>query len=433
MSISYAKVFIDQIKPDPSYVSVIDEDKQWSSSTSIGDFEILEAEFNAVYFPLVQNPRPGFGSLNYLTEQGDDWSDSPTLNPSLPDKKRYSYGRRGTERYGSLDLYSGLVIKQTVAETDGDFNIYNVKTHNDISEYCLAKYIEGEVLIEETELPSNDIIVYQYNFVVFSRPKAFSYKNPVDTDVSIRLANYVFPLNSGTVTLSLGGENKSGLEVTPFYSGLGGFDATWYNNVLFDYDEQVDVVWTVYDTAIPPNLITIKYWFRTLKDLVGPRISNIYPLDDSTGVAVNTCISFDIEDFELGVNIDSLELYVNNIEIPHSSMTIEEIDRGYSVSYCTTTDYLYGDVIAVSIYVEDSSPDKNSLFHVFSFTTKESDKPLFISGSPREFSDRVTMETDVGVIVSDGGAGIGDSDTYLEIDGVKQEEATKLPIIYRQS
>jgi hypothetical protein len=189
----------------------------------------------------------------------------------------------------------------------------------------------------------------------------------------------------------------------------------------------------VYDTAVPPNQITIKYWFRTLKDLVGPRISNVYPVDNTVDVDVDTCISFDILDFEMGVNINSLELYINNVEIPQASMTIDELNKGYSISYCTTTSYLYGDVIPVSVYVEDSSPDKNSLFHVFSFTTKESDKPLFIDSTPREFSDNVTIETDVGVVVSDGGSGINPDSTFIEIDGVKQEEATRLPIIYRQS
>jgi len=434
MVLNYSKVFIDQIKPDSHDVGVIDSDFNWSGQTDVREDSIKYGTYNSIHYPLARNPKPVNSCENYFTANKDDWSDSPLLNPTLSDSKRYSYGRNGFVRYGKLDNYSGLVIKQILAGTDGDYNIYDDNISSSVNEECLDKYITGSTLMEETERVSNDVFVYQYNFVVFSRPKAFSYKNPIDTDVSIRLANYVFPLSSGTVTLSLEGENKTGLEVIPFYTGLGGFDAKWYNNEVFDYDQQVEVVWTVYDTAIPSNLLTIRYWFKTVKDLTGPRISNVSPADDSVDNAVSTCISFDIEDFELGVNINSLELYVNNVEVSHSDLTITLLDNenGYHVSYCTENDFLYGDVIPVSIYVEDSSEDKNNIFFVFSFTTKESDKPLFIDATPDEFLENVSITTDISVVVSDGGAGIDKENTSLTVDGVEQVDQQMLPIVYRQ-
>jgi hypothetical protein len=298
----------------------------------------------------------------------------------------------------------------------------------------LEKNIEGSILMEETEQVSEFTTVFQYNFVVYSTPKAFSYKNPINTNVSIRMANYVFPLNSGTVTLSLDGEEKEGLEVVPFYGGLGGFDTTWVNDSPFGYNEQVDVEWRVFDEDTPPNEIIVKYWFRTVKDLTGPRITDVSPADDSIDNDVDTCVSFTIRDFELGVNINSLELYVNNILISNNSLTISEIlsGDGYEISFCPAENFLYGDIIPVSIYIEDSSEDKNSLFYVFSFTTKESSEPLLHDVTPNEFSSYNPTDTTVGVVISDGGSGLDEQTLSFTVDGEEESDLRKLPIIYRR-
>jgi hypothetical protein len=430
---NFSVVHVTQYKPDSYTTGVRDDLFQWESSIVERTFDEVCGEYNAVSLTRIQNPRPIAGVDGFLTDDPDEWSDSPALAPTLSDNLRFAYGRDGHARYGKLDVYSGVVINQILAGKEGSYNIYEELNKSSIGINSIVKYIDGSVLMEETEQVSNQLYVYQYNFMVSAKPKPFSYKNPINTDVSIRLSNYIYVLNSGTVTLSLDGEDKD-LEVVPFHGGLEGFDATWYNDKSFDYDDQIQVEWNVYDTAVPPNKIIVKYWFRTVRDLTGPRIYNVDPVDDEVSVDVNTCISFDVKDFELGVNINSLEFYVNNILVPLTDMTITVLssEDGYHVSYCPTTQFLYGDVIPVSIYVEDSSPDKNSLFYVFSFTTEVSSKPLLVENIPRAFDDDVSIETDISVVISDGGSGLEEESTALTIDGVEETEAQKEPIIYRQ-
>jgi hypothetical protein len=265
-------------------------------------------------------------------------------------------------------------------------------------------------------------------------PEPFSYRNPVDVDVSIRLSNYVNPLNSGTVTLYLEGEEKQNLTITPFYAGLGGFDALWTNNKEFDYDTQIDVEWRVFDEASPANEFVMRYWFKTVPDLTGPRISSMSPADNATGVSVDSCVQFVIRDYEETVNIDTLELYVNNqlAESPELVVTPVSTSDGYTVRYCPEKDFLYGDEVPVSVYVEDTSVSSNYLFHTYSFTTETSSAPRVVNTDPTACRKYKPTTQDVEVDIVDGGHGLDEDSVLFSVDDRVVPNPRKLPIIYRE-
>lgn len=386
-------------------------------------------EYTQIHYLLAQHPATVREGL--LTVDGEVWSDSPTNQPGLDDSLRYSYGRFGT-RYGRLDRYSGAVIRTTdfSVTNDGYTSLIDFSGSGYI--YRLAHDGSGWVVLEKLSVPSNDVYLYTYNIFSSATPPMFSYKNAVNTDVSIRLSNFINIIDQESFTLTLDGVSKP-VAVVPFTGGLGGVDVTWSNDFEFNYNSQVNVVWTFTDDAVPANSFNIAYWFRTVKDYIGPRISNMSPDDDSVDVSVSKCIRFDIRDYEVGINLDTFELYVNNVHVVNESITFTELSTGdgYSVYYCPTEPFLYGDEVPVSVYVEDLSDESNYLFHVYSFSTKSSNAPRFIDSEPMACRKYKPITVDVEVDIVDGGHGLDGDSIVLHVD----DEAVvfrKLPIIYRE-
>ena len=385
--------------------------------------------YTQIHYPLAQHPstiRDGA-----VTTDPDTWSDSQVSQPSLDDGLRYSYGRFGT-RYGQLDSHSGAIIRTTdlSVSNDGYTRAINFSGAGDI--YRLGHDSTGWVSLEKLSVPSNDVYVYTYNIFSSASPPMFSYKNSVNTDVSIRLANFINSIDQSSLALTLDGVSKS-VSVVPFIGGLGGVDVTWTNDTEFDYNAQVNVVWTFTDDAVPSNPFTISYWFRAVKDYIGPRISGLAPADNAVDISVSTCVQFDVRDYEVGVNLDTFELYINNIHIVNDDITFTELSTGdgYRVYYCPSDSFLYGDEIPVSVYVEDSSEEKNYLFHVYSFITESSLAPVFLDSEPAACRKYKPITVDVEADIVDGGHGLDGNSIILHVD----DEAVvfrKLPIIYRE-
>ena len=399
------------------------------------DVADYDFDYMVYHLSVVQNPTPraGASSSYYVTEDPETWSDSPTINPTLDDNLRYSYGR-GDGRLGKLDDYVGVVIHNSDFSDSGDYIVQNHTYSNYVSMSHLDNSLSVQHLMQNHSTPTGDVTVKQYDLILLASPEPFSYRNPVDSNVSIRLGNYINPLNSGTLTLYLGGEIKEDVSIDPFYAGLGGFDATWVNDREFEYNSQVDVEWHVFDVDSPANEFVIKYWFRTVPDVVGPRVSSLVPADNSTGTSVDTCIQFIIRDYECGVNIDTLELYVNNQEAVDSGLTISELPSldGYSIRYCPTESFLYGDEVPVSIYVEDMADQPNYLFYTYSFTTELSSAPKIVGMDPVPCRKYKSITENVEVDLVDGGHGLNDGSIMFSVDDKVVINPRKLPIIYRE-
>lgn len=426
----YAIVYVRQYSPDSNdgtlRQQVLAEDTDYYLRTS--DLS-ASVEYTQTHYPLARHPKTLRDGV--LTDDGEEWADSPTNQPALDDSLRYSYGRFGT-RYGHLDSYSGAIIR-IQNFTVANYGHSRTKTFDGVGDlYRLHNDSTGWVTIPKFSLPSNYDYVYVYDIFSSASPPMFSYKNPVSTNVSIRLANFINNIDQSSLGLTLDGESKS-VTVTPFSGGLGGVDVVWTNDQYFNYDQQVEVVWTFTDDAVPANSFEISYWFRTVQDYVGPRISGLSPADDDTDVSVTVCVQFDLRDYESSLNIDTLELYINNKHIQNSEITLTELSTGdgYRVYYCPPEPFLYGDEVPVSVYVEDSSEEQNYLFYVYSFVTESSLSPTVVSTEPMACRKYKPIDVDVEADLVDGGHGLDGNSIILHVD----DEAVlfrKLPIIYRE-
>lgn len=378
-----------------------------------------------------QNPMPrGHGPL---TTDRRSFSDSPDNNPDLFDQQRYAYGRpTGTaDNYGTLQNDHGQIMIQKEFEA-GDSASVN-QFHSFSGGHIWQR--NYQLSMPHTEVQNILVSAYtsieQFEFLLEARPVPYSIKNPVDSDVYIRLSNHsVYPLDPDTVTLRLDGVLKADLEVVPFFGGIGGLDITWHNDLQFEYGHRVDVVWEVYNTDSPPEKVKIEYWFSTVEDLIGPRISNRVPSDASTGISILSYIIFDVTDLETGVDISTLEVYINNLEVT-SGFTIVEIPNGYRVQCISEAPFLYGDTIPVVVKIRDKSEKRNLSFFVWSFSTEGSLAPVLINMDPSPCQTNVERIRNISFEIVDAGHGLDEDSVVMGIDNLVRSNLFIVPIIHR--
>jgi hypothetical protein len=183
----------------------------------------------------------------------------------------------------------------------------------------------------------------------------------------------------------------------------------------------VRVTWEFSDTDAPANQIVIDYPFYTTPDLIKPRIRNLVPSNRETDVPIAGPLQFELVDFEQDVDITTLKLYVNNILVTDGIDGVVEITRlvaenGYSVKYTPNEPWLYGDLIPVAVFVQDTSIHDNELFFAYSFTTVESLPPRMINLAPDACELNVSTRSDVKMTIIDGGHGLDKDSIKLSVE-----------------
>lgn len=418
----------------------------------------ISSDFTQIHLPAISNPFPRpTAPGGWPTENEQDWSDSPTAQPLLLYRHRFGWGRDRKEifpqpnrnldaitlgndgqRWGHLDGDSGLLMYEDIyARSDsGRIQEFAVKGVGRVLQTVLS-FSNSLRSIRQLGEIEGETDLKQFPFLLLAVPEPFSEKNPVDSDVFIRLSNFATPLASGTITLYLDDVLQSELTIEEFFGGLGGFDVTWSNSFQFDYDAQVDVRWDFRDSDVPSNRFIIEYPFYTVKDLAGPRISNLVPGDETSNFPINGTIQFDVEDFENDVNIDSLVLYVNGVRVVDGvTGTLDLVrfdnEKGYTVKYTPDEPFLYGDLIPVAIFISDTSINNNETFFTYSFTTSESIAPRLINIRPLPCATDVPVGTDISVDIIDGGHGFEVDSIVFTVNEVERTGSLLIiPVVHR--
>jgi hypothetical protein len=285
--------------------------------------------------------------------------------------------------------------------------------------------------------------VAQFQFIEDAVPAFWSEKNPVNTTIWIRLRPYAFSLNQSTLVfkvkeISYNGDTgyidvTSSCVVTTFDAGGGllGLDILYTPAANFHYNGVVYVSLEVYDVAPTPNIILTDYWFRIIPDYKAPYIDNEYPAREATDVSPSTNISFDIHDAGIGVDIDSLEFYVNN-RIKHP--TTSGISDGFHVEFDPDEDFYFGETIGITVKALDSSVFGNTLYDMWRFycigsTGPWIDPDSFVPRNCTKGSFRRISEISFNVYGIDN-TGVDQSSIIVHIGG-KERNVSIIPIIYR--
>ncbi len=284
----------------------------------------------------------------------------------------------------------------------------------------------------------------QFIFVEDAIPIFWSEKNPIDTDIWIRLRPFAYDLDSSTFKFMVKEVSYAGntgyrdwtsyCTITAFDAGAGiyGLDVLCEPPADFHHNATVYIHIEVYDEAPAPNYIYIDYWFTIIPDYRFPYLDNLNPSREQSEVVADTNIFFEVKDMGTGVDIDSFELFINSRKVTPSIRKIS--DQHYNVLYEPTSDFYYNKDVTVSVKVSDSSENVNTLVDSYRFSIVESSDVSFVPLEPKVCKRGFPRFQDVSLLVLGEGSGVDLSTLRVQIHQYDVRDKIKiLPVIYRTS
>lgn len=267
--------------------------------------------------------------------------------------------------------------------------------------------------------------INQFIFLLFALPLPFSIKNPLDTNILIRIIGFgTIPLDVPSLIFKVNGIDISEqVVVTPFGGGL----QLDYNPIQnFNYGSTVAIEISILDTDNPPNLISIDYTFDTIDDFLAPTLLELFPSNNSENNSTDTVIYAIIEEDETSLDLNSIKFFVEGIEVPFEIINITDIS--YQLLHrpmCSFTNN-----VNINVALEVSDVFGNTLELQWSFKTRESSDVLFINKIPKECQVFVPVDSTICVTALGKEDGIQIENSSLNISG-KDVKFMLKPKVYR--
>ena len=311
-----------------------------------------------------------------------------------------------------------------------------------------------------------NVSIDQFIFVEDAVPGFWSEKNPRETDIWIRMRPFAFSLNGDTLkffvrevwtvddqhydtgyynVIDRYGWPPNNERVTLEYfdagGGVLGIEFTYDNPDIYHHNALVYVHIEIYDTAAEPNFIYTDYWFRIIPDYKSPYLESENPDREEDQVALDTGLYFEIKDDGEGVDIDTLEVYLNSRIVYHAlqpynpNTVVEKVNLNhYKVTIDLPYDLQYGKNYSVGVRVNDISDNKNILRDGYRFYTRHSEVPWFTDFDPKLCKRGMPRFKDVSFLVLGAGDGVDEQTIRLQVhDKDVTDKSTILPVIYRVS
>ena len=266
----------------------------------------------------------------------------------------------------------------------------------------------------------------QYIFLIFAIPEPYSVKNDPTTNILLRIVGFgsldLIPSTLSFIVNEV--EVASQVNITPF---AGGLELEYNPPIDFPYGSRVTLEVSIEDNSIPPNLISTAYYFDIIEDFRKPTVSVLFPPDQSVNNSPTTEVFAIITDAETGLDVDSIEMYIEGRLVP---TTITEPSEGsLKVSYQTDCEYPYTSEITASIVASDNSG--NRLVETWSFYVQQSPGVLFIDTVPANCQVLVPVETELCSEVFGLEEGVHIDSLSFDINGETVKYVLK-PKVYRK-
>lgn len=295
-----------------------------------------------------------------------------------------------------------------------------------------------------TELFTN-VLMDQFVFVEEAIPVFWSEKNPVNTNIWIRMRPFAFSLNPDTLKfyvreISYDGntgwiDRASEVTKTTFDAGGGllGLEVLYNPAEDFHYNGVVYVHIEIYDTAATPNFIEVSYWFSIIPDYRFPYLENLSPSRDQTEVAVDSPIYFEVKDQGVGVDIDSLEMTLNSqIVVPTNIVKVN--DYHYQVTYTPAENLFFGKTYSVGVVVSDLSDNENTLNDRYRFYTALSEDVWFTEFNPALCKRGLPRFQEVSFLALGNSSGVDRETLRLQVRNKDvTDKSNVVPVVYRVS
>jgi hypothetical protein len=150
------------------------------------------------------------------------------------------------------------------------------------------------------------------------------------------------------------------------------------------------------------------YCFHTLYDTIKPYTINNLPNKNSSGIATNTPLTFDIKDDETGVDIASLIVSINGTNYPY---TYTGTPNNYSIILTTLPIFVESQTITINLVAKDratqlSVPTPNILNETYTLKTRDTAAPFVDLRIPANFSAFATPTTPIIFHIKDLASGV---------------------------
>ena len=267
----------------------------------------------------------------------------------------------------------------------------------------------------------------QYEFLLFAIPTPYSVKNSVETSVLVRIAAFgVSELDPGTLTFKVKGVDVTNqVQITPF---PGGLELNYHPDKNFNYSDRISIEITIRDNNIPPRTIYTFYTFDTVNDFRRPEVIEVFPPHKSIENSIDTNIYCKIKDLETGLNLDTIQMYVNGNKISHN---IEQLDsQTVKIECIPGNKFNYDSNVIVGVYIEDL--EGNRLLNSWDFYTKPSQGVLYKSIDPSECSVLVPLDQDICIEAFGLEDGINLDTATIEVLGKKVNYVLKSKVYRRK-
>ena len=106
------------------------------------------------------------------------------------------------------------------------------------------------------------------------------------------------------------------------------------------------------DDLVPNSMEQVSWSFTTEADVTPPTADTFSPEDEAVGVSINTVISCHVKDAGEGVDLDSIVMQINGVEV---ETVITGTSEDYTVTYTPSASLEYGTVYTVSINADDEA------------------------------------------------------------------------------
>jgi len=297
------------------------------------------------------------------------------------------------------------------------------------------------------DLNKDELSINQFVFIQDAIPPFWEEKVSVNTYIWIRLRPFAYSLDPTTLVFLVKEVNSptefdSGYidvtdlgQITLYDAGGGmfGVDFLYLPESFFTNESIVYVTVQIKDTAPIPNSLSIDYWFKIIDDYRGPVIYNVVPPKDSINLALDIVLEFYVADYGIGIDINSVELFVNDSKVVFSYEYIE--DDVYKITYDLANKFNYGTDISVNVVATDKSKFSNSTYEFWTLSFVKSTGPLISmdNAEPRmcEKGVNVTLSNLSFQIYSIDGTGVDVDSISTSIDGKYSNiDTLLLPVIY---
>jgi len=218
------------------------------------------------------------------------------------------------------------------------------------------------------------------------------------------------------ITVIDGGVFQAGYSGSTVENVFDGYDVTITKDLGWDVAHKLNIELHGNDYNGTFNSLGYK-----LKVGGGPVIIDEFPADLSYGIIATNPTGFTVRDAEYGIDqsgvdatINGAQAILNGIGANNHIIVYNEVEDGYDIiiGHDVWTEFSY---ITVNAQVENRNSDSSGL--VYAFRTQDISPPIINPLIPRPNSERVNINTDLEIDLTDGYSGIDAYSLDLSING----------------